>query len=98
MNPYKVEINQVTFKSEEYPITLEVFDELNSLYQEAVYEYLHYAMEHDKLVCLKAYTEQWGLPDELDILLGNCSYIDKDSINPGEYQDPRELFKIFKEG
>jgi len=98
MNPYKIEINQVTFKSDDYPITLEVFDELNSLYQEAVYEYLHYAMEHDKLVCLTAYTEQWGLPDELDILLGKCSYISKDLVNPGEYQDPRELFKIFREG
>ena len=37
MNPLTVEINPVTFKSEEYPITLEVFDELNNLYQEAVY-------------------------------------------------------------
>jgi hypothetical protein len=96
MNPLTVEINPVTFKSEEYPITLEVFDELNNLYQEAVYEYLHYAIEHNQLISLKAYTEQWGLPDELDVLLGECSYIPNDSINHSEYHDPREVFKLLR--
>ena len=70
MNPYKVEINPVTFKSDEYPITLEVFDELNNLYQEAVYEYLHYAIEHNQLVSLTY--RQHHMMDNLQVLLEDC--------------------------
>ena len=57
---------------------------------------MHYAIENNKLVSLKAYTEQWGLPDELDVLLGECAYISNDSINHSEYQDPREVFKLLR--
>jgi hypothetical protein len=96
MNPYEVEINPENFKSEEYPITLEVFNELIELHQECVYDFLHYAIETNQLVSINAYTEQWGLPDELEVLLGEFLTIPKDSKNQEGYTDPREIFKMLR--
>lgn len=101
MNPYDIEINPKTFKSEEYPIdTKQKFNQLFEYEQEEVIDFVKRALVTGELVLIQAFVEQWGLCDEKEINLGLLSAIDPTNMDiekREQYQTAENFLKMIGE-